>query len=108
MVSLASRGTARRIAARILLRALRAGAGTRARYSATFLGAALPLAVALPAFFFFTPESIAKRSRPLRPDRSIAFGRNLLAGSFERALTTPSLDSTAPFWMLHHASCAFF
>src|SRR5208282_2916534 len=38
MVSVASGGTADRIVARILFNVLRAGSGTRARYSSTFLG----------------------------------------------------------------------
>src|SRR5271165_3544021 len=55
MVSVASGGTADRIAARILFKVLRAGSGTPARYSSTFLGARLPLAteLRLPDFTFF-------------------------------------------------------
>ena len=41
MVSVASGGTADRIAARILFKVLRAGSGTPARYSSTFFGARL-------------------------------------------------------------------
>src|ERR1700731_3983340 len=44
MVSVASGGTVDRIAARILFKVLRAGSGTPARYSSTFLGAPLPFA----------------------------------------------------------------
>jgi hypothetical protein len=46
MASVASGGTAERIAARILFKALRAGSGTPTRYSSTFFGARLPLAFA--------------------------------------------------------------
>src|SRR5271169_4854345 len=41
MISVASGGTADRMAARSLLKVLRAGFGTRARYSSTFFGAPL-------------------------------------------------------------------
>src|SRR6202023_2297572 len=55
MASVASDGTADRIAARILFKVLRAGSGTPARYSSTFLGAPLPFAAErrLPDFTFF-------------------------------------------------------
>src|SRR2546422_6990513 len=55
MVSVASGGTADRIAARILFRVLRAGSGTPARYSSTFFGAPVPFAAErrLPDFTFF-------------------------------------------------------
>src|SRR6266849_696806 len=55
MVSVASGGAADRIAARILLKVVRAGSGTPARYSSTFLGAPLPFAaeLRLPRFTFF-------------------------------------------------------
>src|SRR5438034_2900340 len=53
MVSVASGGTADRIAARILFKVLR-GSGTPARYSSTFVGAPLPFAAELrfPDFTF--------------------------------------------------------
>lgn len=56
MVSVASDGTADRIAERILFKVLRAGSGTPARYSSTFFGAPLPFAteLRLPDFTFFT------------------------------------------------------
>src|ERR1700693_2165824 len=44
MVSVASDGSADRIAARILIKVLRAGSGTPARYSSTLLGALSPFA----------------------------------------------------------------
>src|SRR3989442_11874515 len=55
MVSVASGGTADRIAMRILFKVLRAGSGTPARYSSTFFGAPLPFAaeLRLPDFTFF-------------------------------------------------------
>src|ERR1022692_471883 len=55
MASVASGGTADRIAARILFNVLRAGSGTAARYSSTFFGATLPFAAEprSPEFAFF-------------------------------------------------------
>src|SRR6266849_6606450 len=55
MVSVASGGTADRIAARILFKVLRAGSGTPARYSSTFFGAPSPFGaeLRLPDFTFF-------------------------------------------------------
>ena len=55
MVSVASGGTADRIAARILFKVLRAGSGILARYSSTFLGVLFPFAVELrlPDFTIF-------------------------------------------------------
>src|ERR1700730_16053713 len=55
MVSVASAGTAERMAARILFKVPRAGCGTPARYSSTFFGAPLPFAgeLRLPDFTFF-------------------------------------------------------
>src|SRR6266851_4282600 len=55
MVSVASGGAADRIAARILFKVPRAGSGTPARYSSTFLGAPLPFAaeLRLPDFTVF-------------------------------------------------------
>src|SRR6266566_3968018 len=44
MASVAPAGAADRIAARTLFKVLRAGSGTRARYSSTFFGATLPFA----------------------------------------------------------------
>lgn len=45
MVSVASDGTADRIAARILFKVLRAGSGTPARYSSMLFGALSPFAI---------------------------------------------------------------
>src|ERR1700730_5392315 len=55
MASVASGGTADRIAARILFKVPRAGSGTPARYSSTFFGAPLPFAaeLRLPDFTLF-------------------------------------------------------
>src|SRR6266699_1455003 len=60
MVSVASGGTADRIATRILFKVLRAGSGTPARYSSTFFGASLPFAaeLRLPDFTFFMWEML--------------------------------------------------
>ena len=60
MVSVASGGTAERIAARSLFKVLRAGSGMPAKYSSTFFGAALPFAaeLRLPDFAFFTPAML--------------------------------------------------
>src|SRR5437660_8845435 len=44
MASVTPAGAADRIAARTLFKVLRAGSGTRARYSSTFFGATLPFA----------------------------------------------------------------
>jgi hypothetical protein len=72
MVSVASAGTAERIAARILFKVLRAGSGTPARYSSTFFGAALAFAaeLRLPAFTFFMRTILQKPPLPVHaPDR---------------------------------------
>jgi len=57
----ALRDTTERIAARIFFKALRAGSGTRAKYSSTFLGGPVRLAgdLLLRDFVFFTQASIA-------------------------------------------------
>src|SRR5438105_13207727 len=69
MVSPASRGTTERIAARILFKALRAGFGTRAKYSFALFARDSRLAgeLRLPDFAFFTRESIAQRWRRAAP-----------------------------------------
>src|SRR2546422_7163241 len=76
MVSVASGGTADRIAARILFKVLRAGSGTPARYSSTFFGAPLPFAaeLRLPDFTFFMRAML--QEPPLQvhaPDHHAAF-----------------------------------
>src|SRR6266700_7590872 len=60
MVSVASGGTADRIATRILFKVLRAASGTLARYSSTFFGAPLPFTAGLrlPDFTFFMPAML--------------------------------------------------
>src|SRR5207253_10009417 len=76
MVSVASAGTALRIAARFLLRFARAAFGTLARYSSTFLGAILAFARTrrLLAFTFFTrssfPDDWRVRTLYLFPDET--------------------------------------
>src|SRR5579864_1456613 len=60
MVSVASSGAAERIAARIVFRVLRAGSGTRARYSSTFSGPPLTFAGELRLLdftFFMRPRT---------------------------------------------------
>src|ERR1700737_4897593 len=59
MASVASGGTADRIAARTFFKELRAGSGTAARYSSVFFGAALPFMVEprAPAIAFFIGRS---------------------------------------------------
>src|SRR5204863_7760612 len=79
MVSVASGGTADRIAARILFKVLRAGCGTPARYSSTFFGAPLPFAtkLRLPDFTFFMRAML--QELPLQvcaPDRRTAVGHD--------------------------------
>src|SRR5580700_8206687 len=66
MVSIASDGTADRIATRILFRVLRAGCGTPARYSSTFFGTPLPFAaeLRLPDSSLFMPTML--QERPLK------------------------------------------
>src|SRR5437660_6189541 len=65
MVSVASGGTADRIATRILFNVLRAGSGTPARYSSTFFGAPLPFAAELRSynFTFFMRAMLQKLPR---------------------------------------------
>src|SRR6266436_5586641 len=77
MVSVASAGTADRIAARILFKVLRAGSGTPARYWSTFFGARLLFAaeLRLPDFTFFMRAMLqeAPISSPrLRPAPTMA------------------------------------
>src|SRR6266853_5387908 len=69
MASVASGGTADRIAMRILLKVLRAGSGIPARYSSTFFGAPLAFATELwlPDFTFFMPERLQKLPLQVHP-----------------------------------------
>ena len=64
MVSVASGGTADRIAARILFKVLQAGSGTPERYSSTFFGARLAFAVErrMPVFAFFISAMLQRTS----------------------------------------------
>src|SRR5438034_6428383 len=68
MVSVVPGGTAVRIAARTLFNVLRAGSGTRARYSSTFFGAPLPLAAErrLSGFTFFMRAMLQELPRQVR------------------------------------------
>src|SRR2546426_11184940 len=77
MVSVASGGTADRIAARIFFKVLRAGSGTRARYSSIFFGAPLPFAaeLRLPDFTFFMRAILGELPLQVHaPDRREPFG----------------------------------
>src|SRR5580704_462400 len=69
MVSVASDGTADRIATRILFRVLRAGCGTPARYSSTFFATLLPFAadLRLPDCSLFMPTMLQELPLPDHP-----------------------------------------
>src|SRR5579863_416705 len=71
MVSVASGGTADRIAARIFFKVLRAGSGTPARYSSTFLGGLLRSAAELrpPDFRLFMRAMLWERPVEIQLDR---------------------------------------
>ena len=74
MVSVASGGTAERIAVRILVKVLQAGSGTSARYSSTFFGATLALMVeprALEFVFFIRVVPLGDKrttNLPVKPE----------------------------------------
>src|SRR5216683_2877556 len=92
MVSVASGGTADRIAARILFKVPRAGSGTPARYSSTFFGAPLPFAaeLRLPDFTFFMPAML--QELPLQghaPDRRAAVRHEKCHSLASRTFTCP-------------------
>src|SRR6266566_334121 len=92
MVSVASGGTADRIATRILFKVLRAGSGTPARYSSTFFGAPLPFAaeLRLPDFTFSMPPML--QELPLQghaPDHRAAFRREKCRSFFCHTFTCP-------------------
>src|SRR6266566_2599650 len=86
MTSAVPAGTAVRIAARTLLKVLRAGSGTPARYSSTSLGAPLPFAAerSLSDFTFFTRAMLQELQRqvhapnPDNPDSEAMFAYGLL------------------------------
>src|SRR5438552_18836523 len=76
MPSVASGGTADRIAARILFKVPRAGSGMPARYSSTFFGARVVFAadLRLPDFTFFMRAMLQEApisSPSLRPSRPL-------------------------------------
>src|SRR5437660_359582 len=92
MVSVASGGTADRIAARILFKVLRAGSGTPARYSSTFFGAPLPFPtkLRLPDFTFFMRAML--QELPLQvhaPDRRTAVRHEECHCVFRHTFTCP-------------------
>src|SRR5260370_34517005 len=82
MASVASSGTADRIIARILIRVLRAGSGTPARYSSTFFGATLPLAAETrsPGIVFLIGFSNSVKSSPFDAKGYILLNRGFLFG----------------------------
>src|SRR5260370_13413514 len=82
MISVVSGGTAARIAVRILSNVLRAGSGTRARYSSTLFGAPLRLAAGLrfPDFRFFTSAILQEARGPRGMDiLQAALGQALIS-----------------------------
>src|SRR5713226_8367820 len=92
MASVASGGTADRIAARILFKVLRAGSGTPARYSSTFFGAPLPFAaeLRLPDFTFFMRAML--QEPPLQvhaPDHHAAVRHEKCHSFFSHTFTCP-------------------
>src|SRR6267143_1537791 len=97
MASVASGGTADRIAARILFKVLRAGSGTPARYSSTFFGAPLPFAAELrsPDFTFFMRAML--QELPLQvhaPDRRAAVRHEKCHIVFRHTFTCPYSRNT--------------
>src|SRR6266705_3619441 len=105
MVSVASDGATDRIKARILFKVLRAGSGTRARYSSMSFGAALRFAVeprAL-AFAFFIRGILQKRSFPVHAsDSSVRAGHYVASIPAQRFMV---LSSSRPESSLHRG-CA--
>src|SRR6266568_1089544 len=105
MVSVASGGATDRIKARILFKVLRAGSGTRARYSSMSFGAALRFAVeprAL-AFAFFIRGILQKRSFPVHAsDSSVRAGHYPASIPAQRFMV---LSSSRPESSLHRG-CA--
>jgi len=97
MVSVASGGTAERIATRILIKVLRAGSGTAARYSSTFFGAPLPFAaeLRLPDFTFFMRAML--KELPLHvhaPDHRAAVRLERCHSFFSHTFTCPYSRAT--------------
>src|ERR1700758_539876 len=106
MVSVASGGTADRIAARTLFKVLRAGSATRARYSSTlvealfgeFFGAPFPFAEArLPDFAFFM-RHLLQPGAPQRflPVRGIGKERSPAASGEDCGNRAPAVSGCLP------------
>src|ERR1700683_621670 len=96
MVSVASAGTAARIAARILFKALRAGSGTPARYSSTLLGAAERFAAAprvsdLLLFLFIGQYYKGPETAGARAAREISGSSRIVTGHEPVGDTVPTL-----------------
>src|SRR3989442_8114941 len=110
MVSVASGGTADRIAARILCKVLRAGSGTLARYSSTFFGALLPFAAGLrlPDFTFFMRAML--QELPLQghaPDQRAAVRHEKCHSFFGHGFTCPCsrISGHLPRRSDRHSTC---
>src|SRR5882762_9793925 len=100
MVSVASAGTAERIAARSLFKVLRAGCGTPARYSSTFFGAPWPFAAErrLPDFSFFMQAMLQRlplQAHGPRPPRAAVHVKNSMA-CFDTLARLVVGDRTSP------------
>src|SRR5580704_12907081 len=104
MASVASFGTADRIVARTLFKVLRAGSGTRDRYSSTSFGASRLDEIAF--FMRSLPDLRRPTSQPTTPDRrgrrseythrctpGIHMNAIILAASFEISRTVVSMCS---------------
>src|SRR5258708_2630146 len=96
MASVASGGTADRIAGRTLFKVLRAGSGTPARYSSTFFGATFLFAAELrsPAFAFFIQAILQGRSPQIHVSRYHAPVRREKRRSAYRFIGPDGCDST--------------
>src|SRR5450759_4489274 len=77
MASVVSGGTTDRIMARVLIKVVRAGSGTPARYSSTVLGIAVPFGAGPPVreFAFFIGTVVSLRRRPQAHAPRLHFGK---------------------------------
>src|SRR5437870_4649864 len=94
MASVASAGTTDRITARTLLKVLRAGSGTAARYASTVVGGVLPFAAEPRAldFDFFMPSNT----------RHVV---HIQSSYFAEGFSTMSSYSACP-WCAHSMRCS--
>ena len=102
MVSVASRGTAERIAARSFDKVLRAGSGTAARYPSIFFGAPTlgALELLLPDFTFFmraklreSSSGLASVAKPPGRKRQFAAATCIVSLNFLKKASKPPLAS---------------